>query len=348
MNAVPAGKPPPGVTPNFVDPPSLAGAIVTVSAVMMVWTLSFVTMRLYANYHASRGLGVDDCKNVVVGQERVISIDQQRSRRALDNVIHQRSYAQGMVLGPTLFFAKSAIFLLYLRIFMVNNTMRYAIWFGLACTFVLYWINIPFESWNCAPRAGQSWGLATVGKTCADNIMFGLVQGVLSVALDLYIFVLPIPIVLGLHMTMKRRLAILSIFGTAILTCENYVAIIVSSMPALASFSKGKIPGVSLLASMRSRFLSSKFSGSSPSKASASSGTSNADREVPHHPAMVGLQVRESGYLEIRDGRKVDQYQMGPVKTDIWGPSRSPRRMEEGVVRKNVDLHQSVQEDEHV
>lgn len=122
-----------------------------------------------------------------------------------------------MILGPTLFFAKSAILLLYLRVFTINKKMSHSIWFGLAFNFVLYWINIPFESWNCAPRAGDPWGLQTVGKTCANNIMFGLVQGVLSVVLDLYIFFLPIPIVLGLQMSLRSRIAILGVFGTAIL-----------------------------------------------------------------------------------------------------------------------------------
>lgn len=122
-----------------------------------------------------------------------------------------------MILGPTLFFAKSAIFLLYLRVFTVNKKMRYSIWFGLAYTFVLYWINIPFESWNCAPRAGDPWGLETVGMTCRNNVMFGLVQGVLAVALDLYIFILPIPVTLRLQMSLRRRLAVLGVFATAIL-----------------------------------------------------------------------------------------------------------------------------------
>ena len=122
-----------------------------------------------------------------------------------------------MLLGPTLFFAKGAIFLLYLRIFTANKTMKYSIWFGLAFDFVLYWINIPFESWYCAPRAGDPWSLETVGRTCSDNIMFGLVQGVLAVVLDLYIFILPIPIVLSLQMSTRRRLSVLGVFATAIL-----------------------------------------------------------------------------------------------------------------------------------
>ena len=82
-------------------------------------------------------------------------------------------------------------------------------------TFVLYWINIPFVSWNCAPRAGHAWSLENIN--CDQNITFGVVQGVLSLALDLYIFFLPIPVVLNLKMSLNRRLAVLGVFGTAFL-----------------------------------------------------------------------------------------------------------------------------------
>ena len=54
--------PPPGITPNFVDPQTLAPTILAVSVVMMIWVLLFVIIRLYANFHAPRGLGIDDCK----------------------------------------------------------------------------------------------------------------------------------------------------------------------------------------------------------------------------------------------------------------------------------------------
>lgn len=62
LSEIPAGKPPFGVNPNFIDPSSLAPAVVSVNVIMMIWALSFVIMRLYANLHVSRGLGIDDCE----------------------------------------------------------------------------------------------------------------------------------------------------------------------------------------------------------------------------------------------------------------------------------------------
>ena len=47
--------------------------------------------------------------------------------------------------------------------------------------------------------------------------ILSLVQGPLNVVLDLYVFVVPIPVVIRLQMSLRRRFAILSIFFTGIL-----------------------------------------------------------------------------------------------------------------------------------
>lgn len=65
VSGIPAGKPPPGISPNFVNPQTLAPAMLAVSIVMMTWALLFVIFRLYANFHGPRGLGIDDCKTCV-------------------------------------------------------------------------------------------------------------------------------------------------------------------------------------------------------------------------------------------------------------------------------------------
>ena len=92
--------------------------------------------------------------------------------------------------------------------------MRYGVWFGLAWTFLIYWIGVPLATYFCAPHIGMAWESET---KCRKETIYGVIQGVLSVVLDLYIFFLPIPIVLRLHMSLKRRLSILAVFGTAIL-----------------------------------------------------------------------------------------------------------------------------------
>lgn len=131
--------------------------------------------------------------------------------------MQQLIYSNSVASGPALFFAKSAIFLLYLRIFSVHEKMRYCIWSGLVFTFLICWSAVLFGTLWCAPRAGEKWGIESIEGRCEKDVIFGVVFGVLAVVLDLYIFFLPIPIVLNLQMSQKRRLSVLAIFGTAFL-----------------------------------------------------------------------------------------------------------------------------------
>lgn len=61
LTKLPISMPPPGVVPNFKNPQTIAGAIITIGVVMMVLTVTFVALRLYSNHHANRKYGLDDC-----------------------------------------------------------------------------------------------------------------------------------------------------------------------------------------------------------------------------------------------------------------------------------------------
>jgi hypothetical protein len=54
--------PPPGVTPNFVHPESIAYHITITLAVCLVLCTCVLLLRLYTRYFITRMLGVDDCK----------------------------------------------------------------------------------------------------------------------------------------------------------------------------------------------------------------------------------------------------------------------------------------------
>lgn len=119
-------------------------------------------------------------------------------------------------MGPTIFFAKISILLLYLRIFTVNKLTRYAIYFGMAFTALLYWAGVGVESYFCAAGPGESWAdIAVLGAKCSRLLPWGITQGICVVVLDVYILILPIPVVIQLHLPMRKRLAILGVFTTA-------------------------------------------------------------------------------------------------------------------------------------
>lgn len=64
LENLPAGTPPPGVQPNFIDPPSRANLLIALNAVFMTLAWSVVAMRLYAKGKIQRMLGWEDCESV--------------------------------------------------------------------------------------------------------------------------------------------------------------------------------------------------------------------------------------------------------------------------------------------
>lgn len=387
LSGVPVGPPPPGISSNFLNPPTLAPITVTVSILLLVWTLLFVVIRLHANFRAPRGLGIDDyfCIIATISAVTYMGLVFSLNRVArhnfdvpwlwIDAKYLKISYAENLMVGPTLFFGKSTILLLYLRIFTANKKMRYSVWSGLAWCFGLYWSYVPISAVYCSPRIGQTWSIYTV-TNCPKLLLPALIQSALSIPLDLYIFILPIPIVLRLQMSLKRRMSILGIFGTAFLgiaaavlrltyqvklyrssddelwlsaiaficiICESYVAIIVSSMPAFASIFKNKLPRVSWPSSLKSLVLKSKTGASSSKirlgRRSGTEITSSGKSMIP------GGHVHDQGYLELRDTRPLGGHEITSVKTEIQGEGATPKYLQEGLTPKSIAVHQSMRQE---
>ena len=61
LSQIPAGAPPKGVTPNFVNPPSLERLVISIGAVMTPLTLCFVITRTYLAFQSKRKLVLDEC-----------------------------------------------------------------------------------------------------------------------------------------------------------------------------------------------------------------------------------------------------------------------------------------------
>ena len=124
-----------------------------------------------------------------------------------------------MLLGPTIFFSKEAIFLLYLEIFQVKKRMRMAIFGGMVFTGFVYWTGIIIESIFCAAHIEESWDPlagSPVSNRCPKSEYWGIVQGGCAIFIDLYIFALPIPVILQLQLATRRKIQILGVFMTAV------------------------------------------------------------------------------------------------------------------------------------
>ncbi len=55
-------QPPPGVTPNFVDPYSIMSAALAVTIVFLVLTSATTAIRLYTKFYLIKTHGWEDCE----------------------------------------------------------------------------------------------------------------------------------------------------------------------------------------------------------------------------------------------------------------------------------------------
>ena len=59
----PAGAPPPGMTPNLVNPPNLDAIIIPTLSLCITVTTIVVVIRLYSKLFLIRSIAYEDCKS---------------------------------------------------------------------------------------------------------------------------------------------------------------------------------------------------------------------------------------------------------------------------------------------
>ncbi|KUI58462.1 hypothetical protein VP1G_05744 [Cytospora mali] len=286
----PAGTPPNGTVINFDNPETLVPVLISICVIMTVGAVLFTACRLYAN---RRKMWWSDCKaNLdpglsVLWVEELYETDQDtlhRLRRYCADIVarfywayagsDQILYSQEILISFVLFFSKTSIFLLFHQIFEVKRPMRIAIRFGIVFSGLLYFTNIPVSSIMSAPHVGETWTSVLFSGRPQKSLIWGTVQSAFSIMLDLFIFILPIPAVVRLHLSTRKKLQLLVVFTTAVvveaintddgtwkytslLICtvvENNVAIIVSCTPGFANFTRIHISELQIVKSFRSTF----------------------------------------------------------------------------------------------
>lgn len=143
----------------------------------------------------------------------------------MDRLIRQVLYAEAVLLVPISFFPKASILLLYREIFTLHPHMMFAIYIGLVLVGLQSWPTLAFTSYYLAPHAGQTWSefcnklspeLFT--HEVSHALLYWVVaQGAAAVFLDLYIFLLPVPMALKIQLPRRQRLQVLGIFSTGLM-----------------------------------------------------------------------------------------------------------------------------------
>ncbi|AEO70528.1 uncharacterized protein THITE_2092033 [Thermothielavioides terrestris NRRL 8126] len=286
--AIPLGKPPEGQVSNFVDPPSLSRINIVINGTVMASTFLIVAGRLFVNrmmkmltwsdYLALMAL-------VLSLTEASLMLTQLRlARHAWDIPVCWRLgnatkiyFARACLVITATALAKAAILLLFNQMFTVERRAHVAILAGLVVNGVLFLLGIAFESYDVVPAPGQTWDQAALSDKSDRFSTWAIATGVLTLLLDIYIFVLPVPFIARLNWSTRQRLKALAMFSTGLLAVvtsltslvyrvrmmeeeqsdmtwyaalvlmcivvEVHIAIIVSSMPGFAKFMRVYLGG---------------------------------------------------------------------------------------------------------
>lgn len=120
------------------------------------------------------------------------------------------------IIGPLVFFAKTSLFLLYYRVFAPKKLFRYMITIGIVFSFFFCLTTLAIAVYLCAPHAGKDWDAEVLGSCSRHIALYYVISGAVNMALDIFMLILPIPVVLQLQLPLKKKVGVLAIFMTGL------------------------------------------------------------------------------------------------------------------------------------
>ncbi|CAF9907976.1 MAG: hypothetical protein HETSPECPRED_007954 [Heterodermia speciosa] len=228
LSQIPAGRPPAGTLPNFIDPVTLKAPVVALNVVFLALATVFVGLRLYTRKFLSRMLGWDDFVNHGLGKHvwdiRAISLTH--------DVAHVFD-ALGPTYGLVIFLVKLSVLLLFFHLFSVHQTMRNLIYLGIGFQAVCSAVKVGYDLAalvQCVDAADLQ------RSVCVNTWIITIFNGSVNVLTDIYILVLPIVMVLQLQLSPRRRIGVVSIFVV------GFLAVIASLARLVLTASQGHSP----------------------------------------------------------------------------------------------------------
>ncbi|KAI1821341.1 hypothetical protein F4861DRAFT_542038 [Xylaria intraflava] len=219
-----SGPGPNDVESSPVDPISLADPTLITAILLIILSFIFVAGRIVvhwrtmalADYMTIAGfvLATSYSSIIAASRECFLSPACWHGSEYLSKLL----FSQNVILGITQFVLKTAILIHYSQLFAVKKKMRIAIRIGLIVCAILYLPHAILVSIFRIPAKGQSWAdLATNDTSSVKLLFYGPINGIGSILLDIYIFVLPLPVLCRLNASVKTRLKLLAVFVVALL-----------------------------------------------------------------------------------------------------------------------------------
>ncbi|KAI1079137.1 hypothetical protein F5B20DRAFT_545089 [Whalleya microplaca] len=223
--------PPEGITPNFVDPVDQMEKNITIHSIFLTLSTLSVIMRIYTRLYVSRvKLGTDDylclfalCATAAYSGLLLECFRWGIGRHIWDEPViwlipalkFQTIAAQMYLVAATVI--KLSLLFLYRRLF---NLQKKAKWFVNGGIVVVLLVNVALLLaiiFFCIP-VQKAWDNSIEGH-CSSPAPVSYFTGVWNAVVDIYVLVLPIPMLWGLNMGPRRKARLGAVFGIGIFAC---------------------------------------------------------------------------------------------------------------------------------
>ncbi|KAK8076768.1 hypothetical protein PG994_004040 [Apiospora phragmitis] len=242
----PIQAPPPGVTPNFVNPDSTSYQVYAIAGVCTPLMLFFASLRWGCKiFLKQKVILVDETNPDIIVLQLFSSLDgfviftdpPQKpgvsggafGRHAWNILLGAFTKTQLVLallveifLPVAICLVKVSVLILYLRVFRVLNWMRIVSIVSMAL--IVMWhlaLSIAFAA-SCAPSTGDTqldFLAAFISQKCSDTRILVVLQGVGNVATDVWLILLPLPAVWALQMPLRQKIAVSSMFMVGVIAC---------------------------------------------------------------------------------------------------------------------------------
>ncbi|KAF7502951.1 hypothetical protein GJ744_004797 [Endocarpon pusillum] len=209
--------------------------------------------------------------------------------------------ANGIVYSFTIGFAKLSILLLYLCLFKVDRGLRLAIYLGIAFI-AMYYTAIGGAAIASMVKC-VGFGRSSTGFCSYYEKPVVVMSTVMHVVTDCYILALPLPCVMKLKLSLRRRIGVLVVFGCGIVVVEINTAIIVGCASCFPPFfAQTRIMGSGIYHFLRSH-IGPNSHGSTASYISSKKhppkNSIKTSRNDSCHDSRTDL--KPGGFYELRD-----------------------------------------------
>ncbi|KAI2769587.1 hypothetical protein F4815DRAFT_439012 [Daldinia loculata] len=240
---IPTGIPPPGQSSDL-DNADLKSLTISLGVILTTIAVVFSLGRLYVNF---RKLTAGDFFVFVAIISNtatvVLMIIYAKYFRHIWNMplcwindnFGKIAYAWEMTATFSTFPSRAATLLLFYQLFTISRSIGIAIWIGMAISLIITVWTICILSYGYANEKTRDHPDDTDGIITMWILRWSLLWGTLDILIDIYIFILPLPIIFKLNLSQKKKLQVSAIFFIALLGIAVSILTLAYRIKALQS-----------------------------------------------------------------------------------------------------------------